>query len=126
MLRLLSVGQTMAVRGQIWFLDRDSRNFRQLLLQVCSYISLLTISEHLIRWVLLDIPVPAAGRLNDGQRDCLRLVLAHLNSKDIALELGVSPHTVDEMLFRLCPLWAMSDRELILGSRLERHQHVSP
>ncbi|ASK89877.1 helix-turn-helix domain-containing protein [Sphingorhabdus sp. SMR4y] len=37
-------------------------------------------------------------RLNDGQRDCLRLVLAHLNSKEIARELGISPHTVDQRL----------------------------
>ncbi|WP_254305486.1 helix-turn-helix transcriptional regulator [Sphingopyxis sp. BSNA05] len=36
--------------------------------------------------------------MNDGQRDCLRLVLAHLNSKEIARELGVSPHTVDQRL----------------------------
>ncbi len=41
---------------------------------------------------------PAVDRLNDGQRDCLRLVLAHLNSKEIARELGVSPHTVDQRL----------------------------
>lgn len=40
----------------------------------------------------------AMDRLNDGQRDCLRLVLAHLNSKEIARELGVSPHTVDQRL----------------------------
>ena len=37
-------------------------------------------------------------RLNEGQRDCLRLVLAHLTSKEIARELGVSPHTVDQRL----------------------------
>ena len=37
-------------------------------------------------------------RLNEGQRDCLRLVLAHHNSKEIARELGVSPHTVDQRL----------------------------
>lgn len=36
--------------------------------------------------------------LNDGQRDSLRLVLANLNSKEIARELGVSPHTVDQRL----------------------------
>lgn len=42
--------------------------------------------------------IPAVDRLNDGQRDCLRLVLAHLNSKEIARELGVSPHTVDQRL----------------------------
>lgn len=40
----------------------------------------------------------AVDRLNDGQRACLRLVLAHLNSKEIARELGVSPHTVDQRL----------------------------
>ena len=40
----------------------------------------------------------AVDRLNEGQRDCLRLVLAHLNSKEIARELGVSPHTVDQRL----------------------------
>lgn len=42
--------------------------------------------------------IPPVDRLNDGQRDCLRLVLAHLNSKEIARELGVSPHTVDQRL----------------------------
>ncbi|MGB5725389.1 MAG: helix-turn-helix transcriptional regulator [Parasphingorhabdus sp.] len=41
---------------------------------------------------------PAVDRLNDGQRDCLRLVLAHHNSKEIARELGISPHTVDQRL----------------------------
>lgn len=42
--------------------------------------------------------ISAMDRLKDGQRDCLRLVLAHLNSKEIARELGVSPHTVDQRL----------------------------
>ncbi|WP_417620164.1 helix-turn-helix domain-containing protein [Parasphingorhabdus sp.] len=42
--------------------------------------------------------MPAVDRLNDGQRDCLRLVLAHFNSKEIARELDVSPHTVDQRL----------------------------
>ncbi|MFT5330989.1 MAG: DNA-binding CsgD family transcriptional regulator [Parasphingorhabdus sp.] len=40
----------------------------------------------------------AVDRLNEGQRACLRLVLAHLNSKEIARELDVSPHTVDQRL----------------------------
>ncbi|WP_321327420.1 helix-turn-helix transcriptional regulator [uncultured Parasphingorhabdus sp.] len=44
------------------------------------------------------MPVSNIDQLNDGQRDCLRLVLAHLNSKEIARELGVSPHTVDQRL----------------------------
>ncbi len=37
-------------------------------------------------------------KLSDGQRDCLRLVLVHLNSKEISRELGISPHTVDQRL----------------------------
>ncbi|MEP2989964.1 MAG: helix-turn-helix transcriptional regulator [Parasphingorhabdus sp.] len=38
------------------------------------------------------------SKLNDGQRQCLRLVLAHLNSKEIGRELNISPHTVDQRL----------------------------
>jgi len=38
------------------------------------------------------------SQLTDGQRDCLRLVYAHMTSKDIARALGVSPHTVDMRL----------------------------
>lgn len=41
---------------------------------------------------------PLVDKLNEGQRDCLRLVRAQLNSKEIARELGVSPHTVDQRL----------------------------
>jgi DNA-binding CsgD family transcriptional regulator len=41
---------------------------------------------------------PVVDKLNEGQRDCLRLVRAQLNSKEIARELGVSPHTVDQRL----------------------------
>ncbi len=37
-------------------------------------------------------------KLNEGQRDCLRLVLAHLSSKEIARQLDISPHTVDQRL----------------------------
>jgi DNA-binding CsgD family transcriptional regulator len=36
------------------------------------------------------------GRLTAGQLDCLRLVNQHLSSKEIASELGISPHTVDQ------------------------------
>lgn len=35
-------------------------------------------------------------RLTQGQLDCLRLVDQHLSSKEIAVELGISPHTVDQ------------------------------
>jgi DNA-binding CsgD family transcriptional regulator len=38
------------------------------------------------------------ARLSSGQLDCLRLVDQHLNSKEIAAELGISPHTVDQRI----------------------------
>jgi DNA-binding CsgD family transcriptional regulator len=34
--------------------------------------------------------------LSAGQLDCLRLVNQHLSSKEIAAELNISPHTVDQ------------------------------
>ena len=37
-------------------------------------------------------------RLTHSQRECLRLVLAHMTSKQISRELGISPHTVDAHL----------------------------
>ena len=40
----------------------------------------------------------AVSRLSAGQLDCLRLVGQHLSSKEIALELGISPHTVDQRI----------------------------
>ena len=36
------------------------------------------------------------ARLSKGQLDCLLLVDQHLSSKEIASELGISPHTVDQ------------------------------
>ena len=38
------------------------------------------------------------GRLTAGQLDCLRLVDRHLSSKEIAAELRISPHTVDQRI----------------------------
>lgn len=38
------------------------------------------------------------ARLTRGQRDCLRLVAQHLSSKEIAAELNISPHTVDQRI----------------------------
>jgi DNA-binding CsgD family transcriptional regulator len=38
------------------------------------------------------------SKLSEGQRRCLRLVLAHKSSKDIARELNISSHTVDQRL----------------------------
>jgi DNA-binding CsgD family transcriptional regulator len=38
------------------------------------------------------------ARLTPGQLDCLRLVDQHLSSKEIAAELSISPHTVDQRI----------------------------
>ena len=38
------------------------------------------------------------ARLTSGQLDCLRLVDQHLSSKEIAAELNISPHTVDQRI----------------------------
>jgi DNA-binding CsgD family transcriptional regulator len=38
------------------------------------------------------------SRVSEGQRACLRLVLLHKTSKDIARELAISPHTVDQRI----------------------------
>ena len=37
-------------------------------------------------------------RLSAGQLECLQLVNQHLSSKEIAVELGISPHTVDQRI----------------------------
>ena len=42
-----------------------------------------------------DNPV---SRLTQGQLDCLLLVDQHLSSKEIAVELGISSHTVDQRI----------------------------
>lgn len=38
------------------------------------------------------------AKLTEGQLDCLRLVAQHLSSKEIAVELDISPHTVDQRI----------------------------
>ncbi len=39
---------------------------------------------------------PGIAQLTEGQRVCLRMVYRHMSSKDIARELKISPHTVDQ------------------------------
>ncbi len=48
-----------------------------------------------------DASLPArdrVARLSDGQRQCLALVDQHLSSKEIAIRLGISSHTVDQRI----------------------------
>ena len=58
------------------------------------------------------MPNPDVAALTEGQRDCLRLVYNHMTSKDIARQLGVSPHTVDMRL-------RTAMKTLSVGSRIE-------
>jgi DNA-binding CsgD family transcriptional regulator len=43
-------------------------------------------------------PEQRVARLSEGQRDCLILVDQHMSSKEIAVRLGISPHTVDQRI----------------------------
>ena len=45
-----------------------------------------------------DSVAARVARLSAGQLDCLRLVNEHLSSKEIAAELNISPHTVDQRI----------------------------
>jgi DNA-binding CsgD family transcriptional regulator len=45
-----------------------------------------------------DARAERVARLSPGQLDCLQLVDQHLSSKEIAAELGISPHTVDQRI----------------------------
>jgi DNA-binding CsgD family transcriptional regulator len=43
-------------------------------------------------------PASAIARLSQGQIECLLLVDRHHSSKEIAVRLGISPHTVDQRI----------------------------
>src|SRR5438128_9444613 len=45
-----------------------------------------------------DVMAQRVARLTAGQLDCLRLVDQLLSSKEIAAELKISPHTVDQRI----------------------------
>jgi DNA-binding CsgD family transcriptional regulator len=45
-----------------------------------------------------DLVAARVARLSAGQLDCLLLVDQHLSSKEIAAELHISPHTVDQRI----------------------------
>ena len=45
-----------------------------------------------------SVAATRVARLTPGQLDCLRLVNEHLSSKEIAAELHISPHTVDQRI----------------------------
>jgi DNA-binding CsgD family transcriptional regulator len=49
-------------------------------------------------------------RLTDKQRECLRLVYAHMSSKEIAKQLGVEPGTVDQYVKAAMRILGTPDR----------------
>jgi DNA-binding CsgD family transcriptional regulator len=50
------------------------------------------------------------ARLTEKQRECLRLVYAHLSSKEIAPRLGVEPGTVDQYIKAAMRILGVADR----------------
>ena len=77
-------------------------------------------------------------KLTEAQRVCLRMVLMHLSSKDIARELGISPHTVDQRLrmaiqalgvanrFEAARILAQYESPNIYQSAVYQTSHVAP
>ena len=45
-----------------------------------------------------DDTAALVAKLSEGQLECLRLVANHMSSKEIAAELDISPHTVDQRI----------------------------
>ena len=67
------------------------------------------------------------ARLTAAQLDCLRLVDQHLSSKEIAAELGISPHTVDQRVRQSLHILGVSRRSQaarIVGQYSEPHQRL--
>jgi len=50
------------------------------------------------------------ARLTEKQRECLRLVYAHLSSKEIAPRLGIEPGTVDQYIKAAMRILGVADR----------------
>ena len=72
------------------------------------------------------------ARLSPGQLDCLLLVDQHLSSKEIAVELGISPHTVDQRIRQALHILEVGRRQhaarLVAANRdpYQRLIHQSP
>jgi DNA-binding CsgD family transcriptional regulator len=62
-------------------------------------------------------------RLTEMQRKCLRLVYAHLSSKEIAPRLGIEPGTVDQYLKAAMRILGVTDRRTA-ALMLAEHEHA--
>ena len=78
------------------------------------------------------IAAQRVARLSEGQLDCLRLVDQHLSSKEIAAELHISPHTVDQRIRQALAILGVERRaqaaRLVaqFGGPYQRLIHQSP
>ena len=67
----------------------------------------------------------AINRLTSRQRDCLRLVLHHKQSKEIGRELGISPMTVDNHFRSAIQTLGVANR-LEAARMLESYERLEP
>ena len=80
----------------------------------------------------IDPPSAKLEKLTRGQLDCLLLVDQHLSSKEIAVRLGISPHTVDQRIRQSLQILGVERRHqaarLVAGDRVpyQRLIHQSP
>ena len=58
-----------------------------------------------------EVNTDRLARLSDKQRECLRLVYAHMSSKEIAQQLGVEPGTVDQYVKGAIRILGVNDRK---------------
>ena len=78
----------------------------------------------------IDSPAPELmaerlGRLSQGQLDCLLLVDQHLSSKEIAAELNISPHTVDQRIRQALQILVSSGVRRLLALSPGTETHIS-
>jgi DNA-binding CsgD family transcriptional regulator len=64
------------------------------------------------------------ARLTDKQRECLRLVYAHLSSKEIAPKLGVEPGTVDQYIKAAMRVLGVCDRRAAARMLAEHEDRI--
>ncbi len=60
--------------------------------------------------MIIEANIRLTKALNEGQKDCLRLVMQHFSSKEIARKLVLSPHTVDKRLKLAIAILGVSSR----------------
>lgn len=66
------------------------------------------------------------SRLTDKQRECLRLVYAHMSSKEIAQKLGIEPGTVDQYVKAAMRTLGVSDRRAAARMLADSEGYESP